>query len=217
MSGRRELEHLQLTSGQRLVAVRVVGVRRPMAHPADHHLGHRGVEHGATSPDGVDGTDQLLVGNVLHQIAACARLNRLPHVLVVVVDREDDNEDVGEVRLDPASRLDTVHDRHTDVEEHDVGLHLGDEVDGLGTVDRLSDDLDRLVLLEDLLRPATNEAVIVGYEDCRGGRGHTVRTLSPSDGPPAQHGSSTSPADCAIRQPEPPCTKSGLPHTVADA
>ncbi len=92
--------------------------------------------------------------------------------------REDDHDDAREVRLDPAGRLDAVHDGHADVEEHDVGPQFGDQGDGLCTVDRFAHHLDHLILLENLPRAATHKAVVVGDEDCRRCC-HEASSLSP--------------------------------------
>ena len=42
---------------------------------------------------------------------------------------------------DSAGRFESVHHRHPDVHQHDVGQGLDDQVDGLCTVGRTPDDV----------------------------------------------------------------------------
>src|SRR5690606_23374220 len=61
-------------------------------------------------------------------------------------------------------RLDTVHPRHLDVHEHDVGLELGCEVHGRNAVGGLSDDLHVVGSADEDVERFAHERLVVGDE-----------------------------------------------------
>ena len=85
-----------------------------------------------------DGVDHVCQQRVLEQVAPRAGFQGLPDVAVPVVRREREHVRGGKLGGDRANRGDAVHDRHTQVHEHDVRApfaaqrHGPDAVLGLG-------------------------------------------------------------------------------------
>ena len=114
-------------------------------------------------PDAADRVGDLLDRDLLQQVAAGARLDRVVEVALLVADREHQDLAVRKQLLDLARRLDAGSLRHADVHEHDVGHGLLRPLDGLGAVGGLADELDVGFLLQHHLEPAPEQRVIVDH------------------------------------------------------
>lgn len=95
-----------------------VGVR---GHERDEAAGDRGGEHPVAGVDELDRADDLGWRGVLEQEPGRAGLQRAQHELVGVERREDEHG--GRVRLggEQAGGRDAVEQRHSDVQQDDVG------------------------------------------------------------------------------------------------
>src|SRR4029450_2726 len=82
----------------------------------------------------------------------------------------------------------TVHVRHADVEEDEVGVRLADEWEHLGAGLRLADDLEPAVGFERTLDPVEDEAMVVGDHDAHGQQFGTALRRRP-DSPDAARAS----------------------------
>jgi len=114
----------------------------------------------ATSPNGLD--EMFGVASLQH-VAPGARSNRFDHELAVVVGGEHDDPDERPALLDLAGRLQSVHLRHADVEQHDVGFDPAglEELDHLVAVRRLAQDLDVAGHLQIAAQALAHQGVIV--------------------------------------------------------
>ena len=101
-------------------------------------------EHRLAGGDHAHALDQLRSGDVLEQEAARAGAQRLVDVLVDVERREDEHAALDAAQHNPPGRLDPVHAGHADVHQHDVREQPLGQLDGLGSVTGLGDDLDLL-------------------------------------------------------------------------
>ena len=86
---------------------------------------------------------------------------------------------------DLSRRGEPVDVGHADVHQHDVGPLAAGELDRLGAVGRLADDLDVVLGVEQGPEPAAYEHLIVGEEDLDHWRPFQVATTSK---PPSRRG-----------------------------
>jgi len=111
----------------------------------------------------VDRGDQLLGRSVFEQEAARARSQRLVDVFVEVERRQDQHRGRAlSVSEDPTGRLEPVQVGHLDVHQDDVGTSPARELDGVATVDRLADDVEVGLQLEDRAKARAHERLVVG-------------------------------------------------------
>lgn len=140
---REAVDHLGLALGQRLEAVRAPGARRlGVAHVLDEEGGDPGGEGAGAAVDVADADDDALGAGVLEQVSRGPGAQHRQHRVAAVERRHGEDAHLRPAVGDPGRRLDTVHPRHLDVHEHDIGtvaLHGGD---GLCSVLCLADDLD---------------------------------------------------------------------------
>ena len=69
-----------------------------------------------------------------------------------------------------AGRLDAVHDGHLHVHEHDVGPQRARQLDGLGAVGGLADDLEVVLDREDHPEAGPHELLVVDEEHAQASR-----------------------------------------------
>src|SRR5512132_243054 len=158
-------EHLALALRQ---IVECSGGRRrlrPARELTDQPPGDRWRQKGIAGGDDPYRRHQLLRRSVLQKEPAGAGAERIVNVLVEIERRED--QDLGGPVLggDPTRRLDAVHRGHPHVHHDDVGTLPGERTYRVGAVDRLADDLDVLLGVEDQAEPAAHQRLIVGDHD----------------------------------------------------
>jgi hypothetical protein len=103
--------------------------------------------------------DQLLASHGLQQVAHRLRLEGLERVLVVGGGEDHRRRLVEGAQV--AGRLDAVHARHADVEQHHVGREALAERDRLVAVRRLADDRDLAQVLEQVAQPLASRRLVV--------------------------------------------------------
>ncbi len=159
-----QLDHLLLARRER-----DHGTLGAVGHPLadDRALGGVGQERLAAA-DRADGSDQVLVGLALEHIARRARLQRLEHVVLVVVHGENQHAHSGELGADLACGLETGHPRHADVEDAQVGLAGQRLLHRLDSILGLRDHVEVGLALEQELDPRPDDPVVVGYEHSHG-------------------------------------------------
>ena len=111
-----------------------------------------------------DGGQDLVAVGVLQDVARGPGDEHPADDLLVLVARERDDPEVGEVRLEQAGGLDAVHRRHPDVHQDHVGRERTHELEGLGARARLADHLRGC-------RPRGATGAIRGSRRCRPRRG----------------------------------------------
>ncbi len=131
---------------------------------------HEGTRH-CRREDGLAGVgrshrlDKLSSGRVLQQVACGAGLNGREDVTVGVVGGEDEHPSLMRELPEPLDRLDPAHNRHAQVHEDNVGVQLFGLAYGVGTVSRLTDDLELDVAGEDAADAVADNGVVVDDED----------------------------------------------------
>jgi hypothetical protein len=139
------------------------GAGRGARELLDQPLGDRGRDQRLAGGEGVDRGDELLGRSVLEQEAARASPQRLVDVLVEVECRQDQHRGRGlSVGEDPAGCLEPVQVGHLDVHQDDVGTAPARELDGVAPVDRLADDVEVGLQLEDGAKARADERLVVG-------------------------------------------------------
>src|SRR5260370_12021857 len=89
----------------------------------------------------MDGVEEDAVGFVLEDVTASASFDDLLNEVVRLMHGEDQNFGGGRGFADVASGLDTVEERHADVEDGDVRLVLCGFIDGVAAVGGFGADL----------------------------------------------------------------------------
>src|SRR3990170_2440891 len=103
----------------------------------------------------------LCGGDVFQQVSGSPCGKECENVLIVIVLSQDEHCRAWANGLNLPRRLDAVHHRHGDIEDHDMWLHLLHKVDRLGSVTRFPYDLDVWLLLEQLARRFADKGVIL--------------------------------------------------------
>ena len=104
----------------------------------------------------------------LEHVASGSGAHGLDHELAIVVGRQHDHADLGELLPDLASRLQAIHLRHADVQENDVRRGLLHEPQGFLAVRGLAHDLDVLCRVEVAAQALADEGMVVRDRDLDG-------------------------------------------------
>src|SRR5437899_4075217 len=117
---------------------------------------------------------QLELGDVgpLEEIAGGAGAQRLGHVLLGGVHREDQDARAGGLFGDAGGRLEAVETRHGDVHDDDIGAVEACQLEGFAPVRRLRDHVDPADLAQHRADALTNQGVVLGEQDTQGSGGH---------------------------------------------
>jgi len=107
----------------------------------------------------------LLRRRVLEQEAGRAGVERGKQLTVGSVAGQYENPRLGMVVENPADRFHSVHFRHHQIHEDDVGCMTSDGCDGLVAVGGLRDDLELGIRAEQHVEPVTDDRVIVDDQD----------------------------------------------------
>jgi len=138
--------------------------------------GYGGLQHNSSLGDGQHGVDEFVVMNILEQVSGGPGSDRLEHVLVVVVDGEDEDVDIRPPRLDLPGGLNTAQTRQAKVHQDHVWPELASEAYRISAIGGLAHDLDLSTVLQDLASSPTNEGVIINDENAGNhGDGHLPR------------------------------------------
>jgi hypothetical protein len=116
----------------------------------------------------IDRGEQDAVSVVLEDIAVRARLDDLLNEIIGLVHGEDENFRGGRRFADAPSSLDAIEERHTDIEDGDVGLALGSFFDGVAAVGSFGAHFPSGVRLEESTQTSADHRVVIGDEDAKG-------------------------------------------------
>lgn len=83
---------------------------------------------------------------------------------------------------DRGGGLDAVQFGHPDVHEHDVGIEVRHQRDGLRAVARLADDVDVVRVVQDHPQSGAHEGLVVGDDHPDRHVGRVARTANPRSG-----------------------------------
>ena len=115
----------------------------------------------AATGDLPDRRDDLDVGGLLQDVAACAGRERLADVARVVLHREDEDLRLGALVEQRRDRVEAVSVGHDDVHQDHVGLQGARLEDRLSSRARLADRLDVGLLLEQEPDSRADDRVVV--------------------------------------------------------
>jgi hypothetical protein len=108
----------------------------------DHARGHLGGQERPSLGGPGDGGQDLVAVGVLQDVARGPGDEHAADDLLVLVARERDDPEVGEVRLEQTRGLDAVHRGHPDVHQDHVGRERTHEREGLRARARLAHHLE---------------------------------------------------------------------------
>jgi hypothetical protein len=160
----KQLEDLSLALGQRLEQRQCVPPRLPLARDLVQQPSEGGrVDEHLSLGGGFRGREDLVGGLVLAEEPRGAGLDGIDEQTLVVVRRHDHDLRRRRRLLDSPGRLDPVDaSLEDDVHEHDVGVVLAADLDGLlGGVDRRGDEPKLRVALHDHRERVRQDLVVV--------------------------------------------------------
>ena len=131
--------------------------------------------------NGLDRIDQLQGRRVLQYVAGRARIQASCHQILVVVDRQDQNLDVGTRLLDPTNRIEPFQHGHGDVHQNDVGIQPDRLLHCLLAVGGFADNLHIRLAGQDGLHTFSKQCVIVTNHNFSSppGKGRSTSILVP--------------------------------------
>ena len=146
----------------------------------DDELGHEPrVDERLAGGDLLDRAQERLVGRLLEDVAARARLEAALEERPLAVRGEDQDRGPGDALEEHLGRLEAVHVRHAQVHDHDVGPPSLGQRDGRRAVGRLADDADPRRAGEREAETLAHDLVVVGDQagDLIGHAGDSTRRL----------------------------------------
>jgi hypothetical protein len=158
---RDELHNFLLAvAEQRLFAARpgLAGLRESL-----HDLGgHAVIEPDFAGMHAMNAFHQEISGGLLQHHAPCAETHGANNVAIVFRRRQNDDARGQRIEIDFLENGQAILIRHAQVEEKNVGLELGEELDTLRAVLGLSDDGDIFVGIEKLPQAIAKDRVVIG-------------------------------------------------------
>ena len=138
--------------------------------------GHGRVEQRLAAADPADAIDEVGAPDLLEQVAGCAGEDGGVDGLVVGERGQHHAGDLGAAGADLAAHLDPAAVGQAHVEDGDVRVGHGDAVVGFLGAARLADDLEVVLGVDELTKPATDDLVVVEQEHTGGHGRHCVRS-----------------------------------------
>jgi hypothetical protein len=129
----------------------------------DHVRRHSRRQERPSLRGAADGGQDLVAVGVLQDVPGGAGDEHPADDLLVLVSRERDDAQVGEIRLQQPGRLDPIHRRHPDVHQHDIGREQANEAERLHARAGLTDHLE-VPRLEQRQERLTEAGVVVDDE-----------------------------------------------------
>src|SRR6266446_1320958 len=159
-----ELQDLALASREPRQRVLGGAAARVAEIAVEQDLRDRRAEVRAAARERLHRLDEVEVLGVLQEIALGPGLQRLAHVDVVGVHREDEHTHAVGALHDLVRRLDAVQARQTDVDDDDGGAQPLRGFDRAAAVAHLATDLDLGVRLENLAQALAYHGVVLGEQ-----------------------------------------------------
>jgi hypothetical protein len=117
---------------------------------------------------GIDGRDEDAVGAVFEDVAAGAGFDHLLNEIFGLVHGEDEDFGVGRRFANAASGVDTVEERHTNVEDRDVRFVLGSFVSSFAAVSGgFGANFPTGMRFNERAQPGANRRVVIRDEDAK--------------------------------------------------
>jgi len=128
-----------------------------------HDLGgHAVVEPDFAGMHAVNAFHEQVGGGLLQHYAACAKAHGANNVAIVFRGRQNDDARGQRIEIDFLENGQAVFIRHAQIEEKNIGLKLGEELDALRAVLGFPDDGDVFVGIEKLPQAIAKDRVVIG-------------------------------------------------------
>ena len=145
---------------QRLFSARTgfAGLRESL-----HDLGsHAVIEPDFAGMHAMNALHQEIGGRLLQNDAACAEAHGANYIAIVFRRRQNNDARGQSIEIDFLENSEAVFIRHAQVEEKNIGLELGEELDALRAVLRFADDGDIFVGIEKFPQAIAKDRVVIG-------------------------------------------------------
>ena len=128
-----------------------------------HDLGgHAIIEPDFAGVDAMNALDEQVGGGLLENDAAGAEAHGADHVAIVFGGGQDDDARGQRIEIDFFEDGQAVFIRHAEIEQKNIGLEFGEQLDALGAVLRFADDGDVFVAVEQFAQAVAKDRVVVG-------------------------------------------------------
>jgi len=124
--------------------------------------GHAVVEPDFAGVHAVNAFHQKIGGGLLEHHAARAEAHGADHVAIIFGGGENNDARGQRIEIDFFEDGEAVFIGHAQIEQKNVGLELGEELDALGAVLRFADDGDFFVGIEKLAKTFAENRVVIG-------------------------------------------------------
>ncbi len=145
---------------QRLLAARAgLGRFRKRLHDFG---GHAIVEPDFSCVHAMDALDQKIGGGLLQDDPACAKAHGTDNIAIIFGGSKNDDARGQGIEIDFLEDGQSVFVGHPKIEEKNVGLQFGHELDAFRTILSFADDGDFLVGIEELAQAIAEDRMIIG-------------------------------------------------------
>ena len=148
---------------QRLFAARAgLGRFRESLHDFG---GHAIIEPNFAGVNAVNALYEQVGGGLLEDHAASAEAHGADNVAIIFRGGENDDARRNRIEIDFFEDGEAVFIGHAEIEQQDIGLEFGEELDALGAVLRFADDGDFFVAIEQFAQAVAKNRVVVRHQD----------------------------------------------------
>ena len=109
--------------------------------------------------------DEEIGRRLFEDYATSAEAHGADNIAIVFRSREHDDARGNRIEIDFFEDGETVFFRHAEVEQKNIGLQLGKQLDALGAILRFADDGDVLIAINEFAEAIAKDRVIVGHEN----------------------------------------------------
>ena len=127
--------------------------------------GHTVVEPDFAGVNAVNAFYEKVGRRLFEDDAASAEAHGADNVAIVFRSRQDDNARGNRIEIDFFEDGEAVFFRHAQVEQENVGLQLGEQLDALGAILSFANDGDVLIAINEFAEAIAKNRVIVGHEN----------------------------------------------------
>jgi hypothetical protein len=124
--------------------------------------GHAIVEPDFAGVHAMNALDEKIGGGLFQDDAACAKAHGADHVAIIFGGGENDDARGQRIEIYFLEDGEAVFIGHAEIEEKNVGLQFGEELDALRAVLSFADDGDFVVGIEELAKAIAKDRVVIG-------------------------------------------------------
>src|SRR5882724_8971397 len=148
---------------QGLLAARA-GLRR-LCEGLHDFGGHTVVEPDFAGVNTVNAFYEEVGRRLFEDDATGAKTHGADNIAIVFRSRQDDNACGDRIEIDFFEDGEAVLFRHAQIEQENIGLQLGEQLDALGAILSFADDGDVLIAINEFAEAVAKNRVIVGHEN----------------------------------------------------